>query len=133
MHHRQKSFTPWPCASGPNLDVPERRKADPEAAERNEGAPPSRHALSPAGKRLQHRSARSVSRARKHVRSRGPEVRGNKAKGAIPPARKTMRSPRFLITGATGNTGREAVELLLERGHQVRAFVHQEDDHSAHL
>ena len=44
-----------------------------------------------------------------------------------------MRSPRFLITGATGKTGREAVELLLERGHQVRAFVHQEGEHSAHL
>jgi NAD(P)H dehydrogenase (quinone) len=44
-----------------------------------------------------------------------------------------MRSARFLITGPTGHTGREAVELLLERGHQVRAFVHQESEPSADL
>jgi NAD(P)H-binding len=44
-----------------------------------------------------------------------------------------MRSPLFLITGATGNTGREAVELLLERGHHVRAFVHQEGEYTARL
>src|SRR5258708_19317393 len=47
-----------------------------------------------------------------------------------------MSSKRFLITGATGTvgaTGRKTVELLLERGHQVRAFVHQYDERSAHL
>jgi uncharacterized protein YbjT (DUF2867 family) len=39
----------------------------------------------------------------------------------------------FLITGATGNTGQPAVQLLLERGHRVRAFVHREDDSSRKL
>lgn len=39
----------------------------------------------------------------------------------------------FLITGATGNTGKPAVQLLLERGHRVRAFVHGEDDRSRQL
>jgi NAD(P)H dehydrogenase (quinone) len=39
----------------------------------------------------------------------------------------------FLITGATGNTGQPAVQLLLERGHRVRAFVHREDDRSRQL
>ncbi|WP_066950517.1 NAD(P)H-binding protein [Streptomyces lushanensis] len=39
----------------------------------------------------------------------------------------------FLITGATGNTGRTAARLLLERGHRVRAFVHREDDRSRQL
>ncbi len=39
----------------------------------------------------------------------------------------------FLITGATGNTGHPAARLLLERGHQVRAFVHREDDRSRQL
>ncbi len=36
----------------------------------------------------------------------------------------------FLITGATGNTGQPTAQLLLERGHRVRAFVHREDDRS---
>jgi NAD(P)H dehydrogenase (quinone) len=39
----------------------------------------------------------------------------------------------FLITSATGNTGKPAVRLLLERGHRVRAFVHREDDRSRQL
>ncbi len=39
----------------------------------------------------------------------------------------------FLITGATGNTGKPTVQLLLERGHPVRAFVHREDDRSRQL
>ena len=44
-----------------------------------------------------------------------------------------MRSQLFFITGATGHTGRKAVEFLLERGHTVRAFVHKKDEHSSHL
>src|SRR5258707_12822911 len=47
--------------------------------------------------------------------------------------RNTMSSKLFFITGATGNTGSKAVEFLLERGHQVRAFVHKKDEHSSHL
>jgi NAD(P)H dehydrogenase (quinone) len=44
-----------------------------------------------------------------------------------------MSSPLFLITGATGATGGKTVELLLERGYRVRAFVHQHDERSAQL
>ncbi|WP_235932669.1 NmrA family NAD(P)-binding protein [Dictyobacter arantiisoli] len=47
-----------------------------------------------------------------------------------------MSSKQFLITGATGTvgaTGRKTAELLLERGHHVRAFVHQYDERSAQL
>src|SRR5258708_10091027 len=47
-----------------------------------------------------------------------------------------MSSKRFLITGATGTVGangRKTAELLLERGHHVRAFVHQYDERSAQL
>ncbi|GHO87571.1 NmrA family transcriptional regulator [Dictyobacter formicarum] len=44
-----------------------------------------------------------------------------------------MSSKRFLITGATGATGGKTIELLLERGHQVRAFVHKYDERSAQL
>src|SRR5258708_14134460 len=47
--------------------------------------------------------------------------------------RNTMRSQLFFITGATGNTGRKAVEFLLERGHQLRAFVHKKDEQSSPL
>src|SRR5436853_5692643 len=47
--------------------------------------------------------------------------------------RNMMSSKRFLITGATGATGGKTVELLLERGYQVRAFVHQYDERSAQL
>ncbi|WP_046498946.1 NmrA family NAD(P)-binding protein [Streptomyces odonnellii] len=39
----------------------------------------------------------------------------------------------FLITGATGKTGRATVQLLLERGHRVRALVHREDERSREL
>ncbi|MEU6345864.1 NmrA family NAD(P)-binding protein [Streptomyces sp. NPDC046977] len=39
----------------------------------------------------------------------------------------------FLITGATGKTGVGTVELLLERGHRVRALVHREDERSRAL
>lgn len=44
-----------------------------------------------------------------------------------------MSAKRFLITGATGATGGKTVELLLERGYQVRAFVHQRDERSIQL
>ena len=41
-----------------------------------------------------------------------------------------MSNSRFLITGATGATGGAAAVQLLERGRQVRAFVHREDERS---
>ena len=47
-----------------------------------------------------------------------------------------MSSKRFLITGAAGAagaTGRKTVALLLERGYQVRAFVHKRDERSTQL
>jgi uncharacterized protein YbjT (DUF2867 family) len=47
--------------------------------------------------------------------------------------RKMMGSPLYLITGATGATGGKAIDFLLERGHRVRAFVHQHDERSAQL
>jgi uncharacterized protein YbjT (DUF2867 family) len=37
----------------------------------------------------------------------------------------------FLVTGATGDTGRATVKLLLERGYRVRALARRED-HRAH-
>lgn len=40
---------------------------------------------------------------------------------------------RYLITGATGKTGGATVDLLLARGHDVRAMVHREDDRSRAL
>ncbi|HWC79567.1 MAG TPA: NAD(P)H-binding protein [Pseudonocardiaceae bacterium] len=39
----------------------------------------------------------------------------------------------FLVTAATGKTGRGTVELLLAGGHRVRAMVHREDDRSRAL
>jgi NAD(P)H dehydrogenase (quinone) len=39
----------------------------------------------------------------------------------------------FLISGATGNTGAPTVKMLLEAGHQVRAFVHRADQRSETL
>jgi uncharacterized protein YbjT (DUF2867 family) len=42
-------------------------------------------------------------------------------------------SKPFLVTGATGATGRETVKFLLEGGARVRAFVHHEDERSAAL
>lgn len=44
-----------------------------------------------------------------------------------------MSSKRFLITGATGATGGKTLEVLLERGYQVRAFVHKRDEQSIQL
>ena len=44
-----------------------------------------------------------------------------------------MVRQKFLVTGATGATGVHAVELLLARGHQVRALAHRKDDRSKQL
>ena len=44
-----------------------------------------------------------------------------------------MAQKKFLVTGATGDTGGYAVERLLERGHAVRALAHREDDRSKRL
>lgn len=44
-----------------------------------------------------------------------------------------MFNLRFLITGATGATGGAAAAQLLEKGRQVRAFVHREDERSEDL
>src|SRR5260221_13001155 len=41
-----------------------------------------------------------------------------------------MAQNRFLVRGATGDTGGYTVEQLLERGHAVRAMAHREDDRS---
>ena len=35
---------------------------------------------------------------------------------------------KFLVTGATGETGRYTVQRLLEKGHSVRAMVHRQDE-----
>src|SRR5690349_15862748 len=46
-------------------------------------------------------------------------------------------SERVLVTGAAGGqqgqTGRRVAEMLLERGVQVRAFVHRKDERSERL
>jgi NAD(P)H dehydrogenase (quinone) len=42
-------------------------------------------------------------------------------------------SKKFLVTGATGKTGAYVVTQLCERGEQVRALVHREDERSAEL
>jgi uncharacterized protein YbjT (DUF2867 family) len=44
-----------------------------------------------------------------------------------------MEQRKYLITGATGKTGVYTTRFLLEAGHAVRAFVHQEDERSAAL
>src|SRR5207245_1944095 len=44
-----------------------------------------------------------------------------------------MAQKKFLVTGATGDTGGYTVEQLLERGHAVRALAHREDDRSKQL
>lgn len=48
---------------------------------------------------------------------------------------KTTNSPEriFLVTGATGDTGRPTVKQLLERGHKVRALARREDERSKAL
>jgi uncharacterized protein YbjT (DUF2867 family) len=44
-----------------------------------------------------------------------------------------MNAEKFLVTAATGRTGRHTVQHLLEKGHAVRALVHQEDERSEAL
>ena len=44
-----------------------------------------------------------------------------------------MQQRKYLITGATGKTGIHTIRHLLNDGHAVRAFVHQEDERSAAL
>src|SRR5260370_35394446 len=44
-----------------------------------------------------------------------------------------MAQKKFLVTGATGDTGGYTVEQLVERGHAVRALAHREDDRSNRL
>src|SRR5229473_1604947 len=44
----------------------------------------------------------------------------------------TMNEP-YLVTGATGPTGRSAVEELRKSGSRVRAFVHKEDERAEAL
>jgi NAD(P)H dehydrogenase (quinone) len=44
-----------------------------------------------------------------------------------------MSAEKFLVTGATGETGRYTVQRLLETGHAVRALVHKEDERSEAL
>jgi NAD(P)H dehydrogenase (quinone) len=44
-----------------------------------------------------------------------------------------MSVEKFLVTGATGETGRYTVQRLLEKGHAVRALVHREDERSEAL
>ena len=41
-----------------------------------------------------------------------------------------MHKQRFLITGATGATGGATAALLLDKGREVRTFVHREDERS---
>lgn len=44
-----------------------------------------------------------------------------------------MPALTLLVTGATGSTGRETTQLLLQRGHHVRALVHHSDQRAAGL
>lgn len=44
-----------------------------------------------------------------------------------------MNSRKFLVTGATGATGREITRLLVEKGHKVRVLVHKKDERSEAL
>ena len=44
-----------------------------------------------------------------------------------------MTDPGILITGATGRTGRNTVEILVKQGAAVRALVHNDEDRAARL
>ena len=47
---------------------------------------------------------------------------------------KSERSTKtILVTGATGDTGRPTVKLLLERGHKVKALVRKDDERARAL
>jgi NAD(P)H dehydrogenase (quinone) len=45
----------------------------------------------------------------------------------------TAERPKFLVTGAAGQTGRRATQLLLDRGHSVRVLVRADDDRAGEL
>ncbi|TDK39209.1 NAD-dependent epimerase/dehydratase family protein [Rhizobium deserti] len=44
-----------------------------------------------------------------------------------------MSAERYLVTGATGETGRYTVKELLQRGHEVRALVRKDDERAEEL
>ena len=44
-----------------------------------------------------------------------------------------MAQTKFLITGATGDTGGYAVRQLLEKNHDVRVLAHRPDERSEQL
>jgi NAD(P)H dehydrogenase (quinone) len=44
-----------------------------------------------------------------------------------------MSNELYLVTGATGATGRSTIDHLLSKGSKVRAFVHSDDDRTATL
>jgi NAD(P)H dehydrogenase (quinone) len=44
-----------------------------------------------------------------------------------------MSNPLFLMTGATGETGNYSIQLLRNRGRNVRALVHEEDERADRL
>jgi NAD(P)H dehydrogenase (quinone) len=44
------------------------------------------------------------------------------------PIQSDRRAKTILVTGATGDTGRPTVKLLLERGHKVKALVRKDDE-----
>jgi uncharacterized protein YbjT (DUF2867 family) len=44
-----------------------------------------------------------------------------------------LSTKTILVTGATGDTGRPTVKLLLEKGHRVRALARKEDERSKKL
>lgn len=48
-------------------------------------------------------------------------------------ARSIVQPKTVLVTGATGDTGRPTVRLLIEKGHRVRALAHKEDARSDKL
>src|SRR5258708_10217551 len=50
-----------------------------------------------------------------------------------PVRRGKMSEAKLLVTGATGRRGRHTVQHLVEKGHAVRALVHQEDERSEAL
>src|SRR5216684_5615231 len=51
----------------------------------------------------------------------------------IPLRRRKMTQTKFLITGATGDTGGYTVRQLLEKNHAVRVLAHRPDERSQQL